>query len=123
VKLLLDEHYADAIAVQLRAAGHDAVTVSELGIKGIDDEPLLAFAASEERALLTNNVRDFAFIAAAWAADGRDHHGLLFTSDQSLPRGRSAIGLHVAALRGLLDANRPVDALRNQIRWLGHDVR
>jgi hypothetical protein len=29
LKLLLDEHCADAIAVQLRAAGHDAMTVSE----------------------------------------------------------------------------------------------
>src|SRR5688500_1369312 len=57
VTLLLDEHYADEIAAQLRAAGHDATTVSERGMKGIDDEALLHFAASEERALLTKRAR------------------------------------------------------------------
>ncbi|MGH2944788.1 MAG: DUF5615 family PIN-like protein [Solirubrobacteraceae bacterium] len=34
MKLLLDEHYANEIAVQLRSTGHDAVTVSERGLKG-----------------------------------------------------------------------------------------
>jgi Domain of unknown function (DUF5615) len=57
VKLLLDEHYADDIAAALRAAGHDAVTVSERALKGLNDEPLLALAASEVRALLTNIAR------------------------------------------------------------------
>jgi hypothetical protein len=41
VRLRLDEHHADAIAQQLRAAGHDAESVSERKLKGIDDEPLL----------------------------------------------------------------------------------
>jgi len=52
--LLLDEHYANQIATDLRAVGHDAVTFSELHLKGLDDEPLLELASSEDRALLTN---------------------------------------------------------------------
>jgi Domain of unknown function (DUF5615) len=122
VKLLLDEHYPNAIAVQLRTAGRDAVTVSELGLNGANDEPLLAFAASEERALLTNNVRDFAAIATRWATAGRDHYGLLFTSDQSLPRGRSTIGLYLEVLGRLMDTYPAGDALRNQVRWLNRDT-
>jgi predicted nuclease of predicted toxin-antitoxin system len=118
MKLFLDEHYANEIAVQLRAAGHDAVTVSERGLRGTADEPLLTFAASEERALLTNNARHLAPLAARWAAGGQDHVGLLFTSDASMPRGKARIGLYVATLNALMDANSANDALRNQIRWL-----
>ncbi|MDQ6776662.1 MAG: DUF5615 family PIN-like protein [Actinomycetota bacterium] len=47
--MFLDEHYANEIAAQLRAAAHDVVTVSERGLNGIDDEPLLALASSEDR--------------------------------------------------------------------------
>jgi len=118
VKLLLDEHYANEIAVHLRAAGHDAVTVSERGLKGTDDEQLLAFAASEDRTLLTNNVRDFLPLVARWAASGQDHFGLLLTSDSSMPRGKDSIGLYVERLRHLMDANPGTRALANQVRWL-----
>jgi hypothetical protein len=119
VKLLTDEHYSTQIAIQLRAAGHDAVAVLELGITGADDEALLILAAAQGRALLTNNVRDFAAISALWARGGQDHRGLLFTSDESLPRGRGTIGLYIEVLSGLFDANPAEDALRNQVRWLG----
>jgi predicted nuclease of predicted toxin-antitoxin system len=118
VTLLLDEHYADEIAAQLRAAGHDATTVSERGMKGIDDEALLHFAASEERALLTNNARDFLPLIARWAAGGQDHHGLVLTSDASLPRGKRRIGRYVTALRELMGTQPPRHALVNQVRWL-----
>jgi predicted nuclease of predicted toxin-antitoxin system len=118
VKLLLDEHYANDIATQLRAGGHDAVTVSERGLSGTDDEPLLVFAASEDRALLTNNARDFMPLVARWAASGQDHCGLLLTSDGSMPRGRATIGLYVRTLRELMDANPATRALANQVHWL-----
>jgi hypothetical protein len=118
VRLLTDEHYATDIAIQLRAAGHDAVAVLELGMTGTADDELLAFATAQGRALLTNNVRDFATIALLWAKGGQDHHGLLFTSDESLPRGRGTIGLYIELLERLFDANPAPDALRNQVRWL-----
>ena len=77
MRLLLDEHYANAIAEALRAAGHDAVTVAERGLMGTDDEALLALASSESRALLTNNAQDFVPLAVRWAGSGEDHCGLL----------------------------------------------
>lgn len=118
MKLVLDEHYADDIAVQLRVAGHDAVTVSQRGLKGTDDESLLALAASEDRALLTNNARDFIPLIARWAASGDEHCGLLLTSDSSMPRGKHTIGVYVEALRQLMDANPDTRALANRVRWL-----
>lgn len=118
MRLLTDEHYATEIAIRLRAAGHDAAAVLEVGMTGIADEALLAFAAAQGRVLLTNNVRDFATIAALWASGGQDHRGLLFTSDESLPRGRGTVGLYVEVLSALFGANPAEDALRNQVRWL-----
>jgi len=118
VKLLLDEHYANEIAVHLRATGHDAVTVSERGLKGTDDEALLVLAATEERALLTNNARDFLVLVARRAASGEDHCGLLLTSDSSMPRGKGSIGRYVETIRQLMDSNLGTRALANQVRWL-----
>lgn len=118
VKLLLDEHYANEIATQLRAAGHDAVTVSELRITGIDDESLLELASSEDRALLTNNARDFLPIAGRWALSGKEHCGLLLTSDGSMPRHKGTIGLYVRALQTAMEVNPSPRALANQVRWL-----
>ncbi len=121
MRLLLDEQYSAEIAAQLRSDGYDVASVHELGLVGIADQPLLETAATEERALVTNNVRDFAPLAVSWTAEGRDHYGLIFTSDRSLPRSRNTIGLFVDALRGLLDAKPATDALRNQVRWVGDE--
>lgn len=44
-------------------------------------EPLLGLCAANGRALLTNNVADLAVIVRQWQAQGRSHHGLIFTSD------------------------------------------
>ncbi len=118
MRLLLDEHYSPEVCARLRAGGRDAVAVAELGIEGIDDRSLLEVAASERRALVTNNVRHFASMAQQWAAAGRDHHGVLFTSDTSMPRGKSSIGLYVEVLTQLMDAETSEDALLNHVRWL-----
>ena len=118
MKLLIDEHYADEIAAELRAAGHDAVTVSERQIKSTDDEPLLELAWSENRALLTNNARDFMPIVGRWATSGRDHCGLLLTSDSSMPRHKGTIGAYVRTLQAIMEANPDQSALANEVRWL-----
>lgn len=118
MKLLLDEHYSNEIAIQLRAAGHDGATVSERGLKGTDDEPLLRLASSEDRALLTNNARDFVPLVVRWAASREHHCGILLTSDVSLPRGRHSIGLYVETLKALMDANPAARALENRVLWL-----
>jgi Domain of unknown function (DUF5615) len=119
VRLLLDEHYANAIAEQLRIAGHDAASVSERGLKGMDDEPLLELCDHESRALVTDNVRDFMPLAREWAAAGREHAGLIFTSDASLPRHKRTVGRYVALLSTLMSENPAGRALRNEVRWLG----
>jgi len=118
VRLLLDEHYADAIAQQLRGNDLDVMTVSELQMKGTDDEPLLELAASDRRALLTNNVGDFIALHSRWMAAGCSHFGLLFTDDAAMPRDRGTIGRYVRALAAFM-GTRPGDAdTVDQVHWL-----
>lgn len=75
MRLLLDEMYRNLIARELRARGHDVVSVHEAPGSGTVDEDVLDHARSEERALVTENVRDFRPLADALLAGGESHFG------------------------------------------------
>ena len=74
--------------------------------------------AAEGRALLTANVADFMVLVSRLALEGRDHHGLLLTSDAAVPRSRNTIGLYVRTIDRYLVAHPHQDALRNRVDWL-----
>lgn len=118
MRLALDHHYSPLISVELREDGHDVVAAVEQGWEAEADEPLLAICHDEHRALMTNNVADFTAIARQWAAEGRRHSGLLFTSDASVPRNRDGIGRYVTVLDALLRANPSLDAFAERVHWL-----
>lgn len=118
MRLALDYHYSPQIAEALRDRGFDVIAVAERGWQEEDDEPLLTLCGSEQRALVTNNVGDFAPLARAWALEGRSHSGLIFTSDASLPRTRNTIGRYVDALAALAGANPKNDSFTDRIHWL-----
>ncbi|MDQ6911116.1 MAG: DUF5615 family PIN-like protein [Actinomycetota bacterium] len=118
MRLALDHHYSTQIAIQLRRRGHDVVAAIERGWQPEDDEPLLAFCVDEQRALLTNNVADFSVIAEGWAATGRHHFGMIFTSDTSMPRSRATIGRYVVALDAFLQEHPNDGAVADQVHWL-----
>ncbi len=106
MRLLLDEMYAPAIAVELRARGHDAVSVHEAAdpqLVGSPDDEVLAAAASAQRVLVTENVRDYRPLELARLAAGDHHHGIIYTSNRQFPRGDPATtGRLVRALNALL---------------------
>ena len=118
MKVALDHHYSPLIADRLRQRGHDVIAVAEVGWEVEDDEPLLALCTDDRRALLTNNVTDFAVITRRWHTEGRSHHGLIFTSDVSMPRTRDNIGRYVDALGELMEGNPAVDSLVDLTHWL-----
>jgi hypothetical protein len=118
VRLAVDHHYSTRIVSRLRDRGLDVIAVAERGWQADDDEALLALCRGEGRALLTNNVGDFVVIARRWAAEGRSHAGLVFTSDTSMPRGRQTIGQYVRALEQLMRSLPADDALEDACRWL-----
>ncbi len=108
MKLLLDEMYPAAIAVSLRAAGHDVVAVQEdVALRRLSDETLFAVAQDMGRALVTENVEDYVPLDADAHSRGVVHHGLVFTTNRSFPRHRSAfIGRLAQALDEFLGRQR-----------------
>jgi predicted nuclease of predicted toxin-antitoxin system len=119
VRLLLDEHFSPEVARQLRRRRHDVIAAStQAELHGLFDAELLAHAAGQRRALVTENVADFVEIHRAIVIGGRRHYGLVFTSPRQFPRTKRAIGRLVRALDALLDGNRADDALVNQTWWL-----
>ena len=58
---LIDEMFSMTVAELLRDRyGHDAVHVAEVGLRGADDSQVAARARAEDRAVVTENVADFA---------------------------------------------------------------
>jgi len=87
LKLLLDEMYTAAVAEQLRQRDHDVIAVAERAdLRGTPDEDLLAWARTEDRALVTDNQRDFIPIHHRWIAANHDHRGLILTTNRRFPR-------------------------------------
>ena len=104
VRLLLDEMHSPTVAETLRAEGHDVVAVAAVpGLRSVADEDLLGYAAAEGFVVVTENVVDFAAIAARWVTEDRAHAGLVFTSPKRFNRATRAYpGNLVVALRALL---------------------
>ena len=105
MKLLLDEMHAPAVAVELRARGYDAVAVKEHAeLIGMSDHELLVAATTEGRAVVTENVKDFAALGQRWAAAGDHHAGLVFTHPRRFPRAaRNHVRILSQALVQLVD--------------------
>jgi len=61
VNLLVDEMFPREAARRLRDDfGHDAVHVDELGLRGAEDQHVAVVARAEGRAMVTENVADYA---------------------------------------------------------------
>lgn len=118
LRLVLDHHYSPVIAQELRSLGHEVVAVIEQGWEAEDDLSLFHLCSRRGAALLTNNVGDFTMLARTWAAEGRSHSGLIFTSDSSMPRNRSTIGRYIHALDSLLRSNTHAAAFDDRVHWL-----
>lgn len=76
-RLLLDEDVWQGLAVALREAGYDAVSVTEAGYKSLSDEEILAAATGEGRAVLSHNIQHFAPLAEACFFQGIPHAGII----------------------------------------------
>jgi predicted nuclease of predicted toxin-antitoxin system len=118
VRLLLDEHYSEDIAVALRAAGHDVIAaVSDAELRGTSDEELFRHAAAVDRRILTENIEDFRPLLLSAVANGRPAAALLLVPPRRFPRGRGdRTAIIAAAVRAWLD--RPDTDRRALEDWL-----
>lgn len=103
MRLLLDEMYPALLAVALRAAGIDASTVAEVGLAGRPDHDVLAAAAADGYAVLTENVADFNRLAGEHLTAGGHHRGVLIALSSRFSRSRAGISSIVAAVRAVAD--------------------
>jgi len=80
-RFYLDEDVDPLLARILIARGYDVLTTQEARRVSSTDANQLLFATQEHRALLTHNIAHFNRLARDWAADGREHSGIV-VSDQ-----------------------------------------
>ncbi len=105
MRLLLDEIYPPALAEALRASGIDARTLVGAGLAGRPDADVLAAAVADGDVLLTENVADFARLAADHLTTGGHHPGVLVALSSRFSRRRAGIGVLVSAVRSVIDDN------------------
>ena len=120
-RLLLDEMFAPAIAAELRELGHDVIAVADRpDLRSKSDEEIFAWANTEKRWLLTENVKDFRPILLRALQAEAPACGLLFTSSRAFPRSRKNPGPLIHALNAWLTAGPPAPPIAEA--WLLSDA-
>jgi len=71
-------------------AGSDIIAAEDPTLASIPDEELLRAATRANRAVVTENARDFDRIVRSWAATGEHHAGVVCTSPRRFHRGSAA---------------------------------
>ncbi len=116
MRALLDEQLSPEIAVLLRQAGCDVVAVAERNdLIGSSDRVVLDVASSEDRAVITNNIKDFRPLAAERLAQGLTHAGLILLPS-SRTRTRAAVAALATAIEQVL-RDHP-HGLKDSERWI-----
>lgn len=95
--------YAGAHAQALRAADVDTSTVIELGLAGSSDPEIFIAAVAHRRALLTENVADFARISVEHLTAGQHHRGVLIALSSRFSRRSAGIPSLVKAILAVAD--------------------
>jgi hypothetical protein len=103
VRFLIDEMFPPATCRHLLERGHDAVPVRDAGVDARPDAEVAALAAREQRALVTENVKDFAraegiaivcVIKSRLRAQGMDRHLAAVLADWAAAHADPYLGLH-----------------------------
>ena len=113
LKIYLDENIDTHLAAALRSRGFDVVSTSEVGLLGKTDEEQLEYSASEQRVLVTFNIRDFAKLHKQWQYNRRQHSGIIVSPQMT----RSEFGKMLRMLQRLLIYTDPGE-MSNQFRYL-----
>src|SRR5687767_164029 len=83
-KLHLNENLSQRLASELRKYGFDVVATQETGMLSAPDEIQLAHAASEQRAILTFNIGDFAILHEQYMTEGKEHWGIILSNREPI---------------------------------------
>lgn len=111
-RLYFDEDADARLAEALRRRDYDVETTVEAGLLEASDEEQLLYAASQQRALVTHNIKHFPGVHATWVGAGREHWGIIILV------GHSAVSAWLRRMENLLNRF-SADELRNQLLFLG----
>ena len=109
-RLYLNEHLSPRLATQLRSYGFDVTSSHGARMLSSDDEEQLALAASEQRAIVTFNFKDYVDLHEKYKADGKEHWGIILSTEE-----RTATLVH--RLLRLLNSVTGHE-LKDTVRWL-----
>jgi len=115
VKILVDEMYPATVAETLNTTGIEATTAAQLALAGASDPEVFAAAVAAGYCVLTENVGDFARIAAEYSTAGGHHHGVLIALLSRFSRRRAGI---IAAIRAVAD-----EQIADRVVYLDHAER
>ena len=114
LKLLIDEDSLELLLVTLlRKAGHDVITVNEVGLSGQSDRVVFDYACRQKRLLLTRNYDDFQSLHEA----NPIHPGICVVYGDANPSKQMSFKAIVKALANLEASGLP---LANQFIALNH---
>lgn len=109
--------FSPAIADALRRREHDVIAIAErLDLRTMTDDEVFAWATTDNRWILTENVKDFRPILLRAMQTEGTITGLLFTSNRSFPRSRQNPGPLIEALDQWLATGPPAAPLTED--WL-----
>ena len=113
ITVYTDELVDPVLAVELRKRGYDVLSCHEARRinQKLSDPDQLAYATERERAILTNNQRDFVPLDARWKRQGRTHAGIM------LYTGFPPIGDLLRRVIAHLDSVEP-DIQRDTVLWV-----
>ena len=103
MKVLVDEMYPATVAEALRTIGIDATTVADLRLRGAPDAEIFGAAVAGGFCVLTENLGDFARIAADHSTGGGHHAGLLIALSSRFSRRPAGLQALVDAIRAIAD--------------------
>lgn len=110
IELYFDEDVDVRIAQVIRAFGFTVTTTVEAGQLGQDDPSQLAYAASQNKALLTHNRADFEALAQQYFSSGQSHAGIII----AVRRPPLELVKRLTAILNSVTA----DEIRDQLRYI-----
>jgi hypothetical protein len=111
--LLLDEMYPPSLGEKLRAAGIDVLAALDIqvGLASRSDTDVLAWAARNERCVVTENIRDFVPLASAMP-----HSGIILVLSSRFPRTGAGLARLSNALIALYEQDEA--PMQDEVTWL-----
>lgn len=95
MRWLIDEMLPPALAKELNALGHDALSVQEAGLSETPDRLIYAYAVEHNRMVVTENFGDFSLLVSAMVARQEPGVPVIFVRKEDHPRG-GGLAVHLA---------------------------